>query len=294
MRRASGKQDLPVKGEDNLGNIKNEAAILFSGGIDSLLTTVLLMDRFEKVHLITFDKGYLEFGLKNNLSNIEKLRGIYGDAINHEIIKIKNILDKISVKTLRADYKNYGMEIAWCVACRMSMNIAGLIYALENSLSGFADGSNKEQVPGKENLVATAENFPGVVARLKEFSSYYYVDFLTPAYESGSREERRQKLKEMGFAIDYLSLDKGKGIKGMLTRDIFKREQPICLSGWLIHWKRNLFGIPVKHDEEKTVEYVEQKLDKVAKTVVEEYFAQKNIDLDGLMAHRKAWKEALT
>ncbi|MBN1223240.1 MAG: 7-cyano-7-deazaguanine synthase [Candidatus Aminicenantes bacterium] len=273
--------------------IKYETAVLFSGGIDSLLTAVLLMERFKKVHLITFDKGYLEFGLKNNLANIAKLKQAYGkEAINHEIVKIKHILDKISVKTLRKDYKNYGMEIAWCVACRMSMNIGGLIYALENNLFGFADGSNREQVPGRENLTATAENFPGVVDKMKEFSAQYYVDFLTPSYESGSREERRQKLSELGFAIDFLSLDKGKGIKGMLTKNFFKREQPLCLSGWLIHWKRNLFGIPVRHDENKTVDYVERKLDKVAKTIIEEYFEKKNINLKSLIEQRKAWKDA--
>jgi 7-cyano-7-deazaguanine synthase in queuosine biosynthesis len=268
--------------------IKNEVAVMFSGGIDSLLTAVLLQEKFDRVHLITFDKGYLEFGLKNNLPNIKKLKQIYGeDKYINKIIDIKDILKKVSIKNLLKEYKYYGMEVVWCVACRLSMNTGGLIYALENNLIGFADGSNKEQVPGEENLVGTAENFPRVVQRLKEFASQYYVDFLTPVYEYGSREERRKKLSKLGFDIDYLSMDKGKGIKGMMTRDVFMRAQPMCFSGWLIHWKRNLFGIPVKQDEEKTLEYVTKKQESVIRDYIRDYFKKKNIDINELIRKRK-------
>ncbi|MFQ6082049.1 MAG: 7-cyano-7-deazaguanine synthase [Candidatus Aminicenantia bacterium] len=272
--------------------IKNEVAVMFSGGIDSLLTAVLLQEKFDKVHLITFDKGYLEFGLENNKSNIERLKKIYGDEkyIN-KIIDIKKILKNVSIKTILKDYKYYGIEVVWCVACRLSMNTGALIYALENNLSGIADGSSREQVPGEEQLVGTAENFPKVVNRLKEFVSQYYVDFLTPVYEFGTREERRKKLRKLGFEIDYLSLDRGKGIKGMMTKDVFFRTQPMCFSGWLIHWKRNLFGIPVKQDEDKTLEYVAKKQESVIKNLIKEYFKQKNVDIENLIQKRKNLKE---
>jgi 7-cyano-7-deazaguanine synthase in queuosine biosynthesis len=272
--------------------IKNEVAVMFSGGIDSLLTAVLLQKEFDKVHLITFDKGYLEFGIKNNLPNIEKLKRIYGkEKFINKIIDIKGLLKKVSIKTLLKEYKYYGIEVVWCVACRLTMNAGALIYALENNLAAFADGSNKEQVPGENNLVGTAENFPKVVQRLKEFASQYYVDFLTPVYDYGTREDRRKKLKELGFEIDYLSMDKGKGLKGMMTKDIFIRAQPMCFSGWLIHWKRNLFGIPVKQDEQKTLEYVTKKQEGVIRHYIEEYFRKKNININELIEKRKKLKE---
>lgn len=275
-----------------MGKIKNEVAVMFSGGIDSLLTAVVLQEKFDKVHLITFNKGYLEFGLENNKPNIERLKKIYGnDKYINRIIDIKDIVKNISIKSILKDSRYYGGEVAWCVGCRLSMNIGALIYALEYNISSFADGSNKEQVPGEKHLVATAENFPKLVAQLKKFASQYYVDFLTPVYDFGAREEKREKLKDLGFKIDYLSLDREKNLKGMLTKDVFFRSQPICLSGWLIHWKRNLFGIPVKQDEQKTLEYVSKKQEQVIREYIKNYFFLKNIKVNELIEKRKILKE---
>ncbi len=267
--------------------VKNEAAVMFSGGIDSLLASVLLQQKYDKVHLITFDKGYLEFGVKNNLPNVQRLQDTFGpERITHQVIKLKKLVKAVSVKKLRRDRKTYNMETCWCVGCRMSMNSGGLIYALENDLAGYADGSNREQIPGPENLAGTAENFPSVVNRHKEFARSYNVEFLTPVYDFGSREERRAKLSELGFDIDYLSLDHSKKLKGMMTKDMFHRSQPMCLSGWLIHWKRNLFGKLVEQDEDKTVEYIIKKQESVVRDYIRQYFSKKGIDIDELVKSR--------
>jgi len=267
--------------------VKNEAAVMFSGGIDSLLATVLLQRKYDKVHLITFDKGYLEFGVKNNLPNVRRLQEAFGpDRITHQIVKLKKLVKAVSVKKLRKDRQTYNMEICWCVGCRMSMNAGGLIFALENNLAGYADGSNREQIPGPDNLAGTAENFPRVVNRHKEFARSYNVEFLTPVYDFGSREERRAKLGELGFDIDYLSLDHSKKIKGMMTRDVFHRSQPMCFSGWLIHWKRNLLGKLVEQDEEKTVDYIIQKQENVVRDYIRQYFAKKSMAIEEIIRSR--------
>lgn len=267
---------------------------MFSGGIDSLLAAVLLADKFDKVHLITFDKGYLEFGLKNNLPNVQRLKKVYGqEKITHEIIDIKKLVKKISVRNLRQDRKYYNMETCWCVGCRLAMNSGGLIYALEHHLLGYADGSNSEQIPSEENLTGTAENFPSIVNRFKKFAAEYQVEFLTPVYNFGSRERRRTKLRELGLDIDYLSLGHSKKIKGMITRDIFFRSQPMCFSGWLIHWKRNLLGKLVKQDESQSLDYVIQKQENVVRSCLREYFDKKDIRLDDLIEARKYHKNRM-
>jgi len=271
-----------------MNKIKNEVALMFSGGIDSLLSAVLLQKKFDRVHLITFDKGYLEFGLKKNKANIKKLKEIFGkDKFIDRIIDIKDLTKNITSKSLTRDFMEYGSEVAWCVGCRLSMNIGALIYSLEKNLCGFADGSNKEQVPGKANLVATAENFPKVISHLREFAESYGMKFLTPVYNFGSREKKRKKLMEFGLEIDYLSKDHSKKIKDLFTKDIFSRSQPICVSGWLIHWKRNLLAIPVKHDEEKTKKYILEKQEFVIKDYIKNYFIKKQINIAELVRKRK-------
>jgi hypothetical protein len=270
--------------------VKNEVAVMFSGGIDSLLASVVLQEKYDKIHLITFDKGYLEFGIKNNVPNVDRLKQTFGeDRITHEVIDIKKIVKRISVSKVFKDRKKYNMETRWCVGCRVSMNTGGLLYALENDLIGFADGSNREQVPSEGNLTGTAENYPSIVNRLKNFAMEYAVHFLTPTYEFGSRENRRMKLRELGFDIDYLSQDHSKKISGMMTKEVVRRSQPMCFSGWLIHWKRNLLGKPVEQNEEKTVDYVSTKQETIVREVVRDYFGEKGIDINALVENRKRY-----
>lgn len=268
--------------------VKNEVAVMFSGGIDSLLASVLLQQKFDKVHLITFDKGYLEFGVKNNQPNVERLKATYGaDRITHEIVDLKDVVKRIAVKKIFKDRKKYNMETRWCVGCRMGMNTGGLLYALEHDLIGYADGSNREQVPSDANLTGTAENFPSIVNRHKNFAMDYAVHFITPTYEYGSREERRAKLKELGFDIDFLSLDTTKKISGLMTKEARKRSQPMCFSGWIIHWRRNLLGKPVEQNEAMTVDYIAQKQAGVVREVIRDYFKEKGRDIDAIVAERK-------
>ncbi len=269
--------------------IKNEVAVMFSGGIDSLLAAVLLLQTYDKVHLITFDKGYLEFGVKNNIPNVERLQAKFGaDRVTHEIIDLKKVVKRIAYKKLRKDRKKYNLETRWCVGCRLGMNTGGLLYALEHNLVGYADGSNREQVPSEANLTGTAENYPSIVNRNKNFAAAYGVHFLTPTYEYGSREERRQKLSELGFEIDFLSLDTTKKLSGLMTKQATKRSQPMCFSGWIIHWKRNLLGKPVEQNEEMTVDYVANKQDKIVGGVIKDYLAEKGMDVDQIVKARKA------
>jgi len=269
--------------------IKNEVAVMFSGGIDSLLAAVLLQQTFDKVHLITFDTGYLEFGVKNNIPNVERLKAQFGeDRIRHEIIGIKNLVKRIGGMNTRGDRKKYNLETRWCVRCRLGMNTGGLIYALEHNLVGYADGSNREQIPSEVNLTGTAENYPSIVDRNKKFAADYAVQFLTPTYEFGSREERRRKLDELGFEIDFLSRDYGKKLSGFANKGAAKRSQPICVSGWIIHWKRNLFGKEVEQNEEMTVDFVATRQAGVVRDVIRDYFAKKGLDIEQMVKARQA------
>jgi hypothetical protein len=275
--------------EPNMSLIKNEVAVMFSGGIDSLLAAVLLQREYDRVHLLTFDKGYLEFGVKNNIPNVDRLKAAYGeDRITHQVIDLKSVVKRVAVKSFFKERKRYNAETRWCVGCRIGMNTGGLLFALDNDLAGFADGSNREQVPSEGNLTGTAENFPSIVNRSKALAAEYGVRFLTPTYEFGSREERRAKLGELGFDIDFLSQDRSKKISGMMTKEVVKRSQPMCFSGWLVHWKRNLFGKLVEQDEAKTVEYVAKKQAGIVREVIRDFFTDQGKDIEAIVKVRLA------
>jgi hypothetical protein len=73
----------------------------------------------------------------------------------------------------------------------------------------------------------------------------------------------------------------------MMNKEVMKRSQPMCFSGWIIHWKRNLLGKPVEQNESMTVDYVAMKQQSVVRDVVKDYFKDKGVDVDALVENRK-------
>ena len=72
-----------------------------------------------------------------------------------------------------------------------------------------------------------------------------------------------------------------------MTKEARQRSQPMCFSGWIIHWKRNLLGKPVEQNETMTVDYITQKQAGVVRDVIKDYFAEKGINIKQLVAARQ-------
>ena len=78
---------------------KNEVVIQFSGGIDSLYLAYSLSKTYDKVHLLTFNKGYLHFGFNFSKPNIDNLKKILGkDKITYNLIDMKPLFKEMAVK----------------------------------------------------------------------------------------------------------------------------------------------------------------------------------------------------
>ncbi len=273
--------------------LKKEAIIQFSGGIDSLYTAYILGKKYDKIHLLTFYKGYLHFGLNFSKPNIDNLKKILGnEKVVFKVKDMKDLFKKMSIKDFFKNSKKYGNETSWCIPCRTSMGIMSIIYALENNIPDYTDGANWEQAPDQENLLVTADNYPGYLKLIKEFSNSYKVNYFSPVYKLNTREERRKLLLELGFKIDWNSLDvyKPKSLTNVFNRNFYKRYQPMCISGWLIHWKRNFFNKKVKTSEEQVLEFIKPKLDLYGTNYIETYFKNTGKDLKEILNKRNQFK----
>jgi len=272
-----------------VNKLKNEVIIQFSGGIDSLYVAYLLGKKYDKVHLLTFYKGYLHFGMNFSKVNIDNLKKILGDdKIVFKLIDIKKLFKRMAVNGFLGNSKEYGKEIAWCIPCRASMAISSIIYAIENNIPDYTDGANWEQAPDGKKIIVTADNYPGFLALINKFSENYKVNYFSPVYELTTREKRRKLLLKLGFKIDWNSLDveSPKALSNLLKKDFYKRYQPLCLSGWLVHWKRNLFKKKENLSEEKVLDFIEPKLASIGKEYITDYFKNKNNDLTKILSFR--------
>ncbi len=172
--------------------LKNEAVIQFSGGIDSLYVAYMLAQKYDRIHLLTFYKGYLHFGLNFSKPNIMNLKRLFGEEkIVFKVVNMKSLFKKMAVKNFFKDLKKFGNEISWCIPCRASMTIMSIIYAIENDISDFTDGANWEQAPDQENLLTTADNYPGYLELLREFSKTYSVNYF-PRYITLIQEKKEE------------------------------------------------------------------------------------------------------
>lgn len=268
--------------------MRNEVIVQFSGGIDSLYAAHYLAAQYDKVHLLTFNKGYLHFGLKANKSNVELLKRIHGESkFTHSFIEIKDLFREMAVKTYKETRDQYGHEIAWCVPCRASMMLRSIIYALENGIPGFTDGANWEQAPDGEKVLVTADNYPEFLETIKSFAREYRVSYVPVLYDLNTRQERRDALVNLGAGVDFNSLDrKKKSIFDIFDKRFYKRYQPLCLSGYLIHWKRNFFNVKEETTAEMTVSSIKPKLDTIGKKYIEDYFQAKGQRVEEIVASR--------
>jgi len=268
--------------------MKNEVIIQFSGGIDSLFAAHYLAPRYDRIHLLTFDKGYLHFGLRANRANVKLLKSIHGeDKFTHSLIEIKDLFKEMAVKTYKETRDQYGNEIAWCVPCRASMMLRSIIYALENEIPEFTDGANWEQAPDGERVLVTADNYPEFLETIKSFARAYRVSYLPVLYDLNTRRERRDVLLSLGAGIDFNSLDrKKKSIFDIFNKRFYKRYQPICFSGYIIHWRRNLFNIKEETTGEMTVNSIKPKLETIGKKYIEDYFKGKGRCVEEIIASR--------
>lgn len=134
--------------------MKRNALVLFSGGKDSFLTSLLMREKGYKVYLITYENGC---GLKskNAINGAKRIEQKYGkDKV--EILGVQNI-EAIWREFLVLYYNNkpsknlkeYGdLPISQfnCLSCRLSMYVMSIIVAKQRNISTIVDGARQSQI----------------------------------------------------------------------------------------------------------------------------------------------------
>lgn len=131
-----------------------KALVLFSGGKDSLIVTLRLLDSNYKVYLVTYENGC---GLKTeNVNNtIERLVKKYGTE-KIENIGIKNISGffrefiypfyNYTSSYIKENYGDITISQFNCLACRLSMYIASIILCNRYNIKNVFDGARRSQL----------------------------------------------------------------------------------------------------------------------------------------------------
>jgi predicted subunit of tRNA(5-methylaminomethyl-2-thiouridylate) methyltransferase len=252
---------------------ENEIALMFSGGVDSTATAIMLAEKYDKVHLITYRNGYGHYYHHRTKKRVDELNKALGDPFVFTLVSTKDYFDEIVVNSVLKDFKKYKSGFIWFMGCKMAMHMRSAIYCMENGLRFMSDGSNEDTNEMVEQMLVS-------LTLIRFFYDHYGIQFGTPVYEI-SRDESRNLIKKLKLNMGIQVMDRHLCI------------QPTCIAGELYYMPYLLFNKKVKHDESVISQFIEEK-QRICDAIIQRHFDGKGVKLEELIADRQAQLAALS
>ena len=248
---------------------RGESTVMFSGGLDSTTTVVLLSEVYEKLHLLTFCNGYGHCFVgwsKRQRSNLDRILGM--DRYVHVIQSCSDLFARLLINTLAKDYRTYRSKFIWCMACKLAMHTYTIMYCLEHEIRHSSDGSSGQTSYYVEQMQPTLK-------AIKNYYGEFGIDFSTPVYRVGSRDEEMRILAQKGIKKVGLSIaGRNPGT------------QPLCVPGNLIYFFSTFLKIHPRYSQDDVLRFIEEKRG-IAESYMREKLGEKGLEMAELVRRLK-------
>lgn len=167
------------------GNDARLALVHFSGGSDSTLAAAFCAERFEKVHLITYDR-FSFLGARNyTLPNFQRLCRIYGEKKFARVIyPVGRWHKEICYDRYFYFARKYKLAVTSLAFCKLSMHWYSAVYCIGNGIKTVADGV----VPYMD--IYPDQNAAISLGRLREFYQRLGISYENPVYAIAGKVEQ--------------------------------------------------------------------------------------------------------
>lgn len=191
---------------------RNETATLFSGGTDSTLTAALMADKYDKIHLITYDR-FAFSSVMNPMVNVKKLRDKYGeDKFDFHVIKVEKLTRFVFYERYLHNIRKHGFFLLTiCGLCKLAMHVRTVIFCLENGIPNVCDGANQGMHLFPAQMASVINEYGNMYTR-------YGITYTNPVfkYEGPQDLEFTDRLR-----LDrFLSRDKEPEVAATSTRTV--------------------------------------------------------------------------
>ena len=225
----------------------DSVALMFSGGVDSTVAALKLLDDFDKVHLLTYSNGYGHYAFRRTRRRVMELDQRHPGRFVHFSSSIKPLFEEICLTTIKDDYLKFGSAFMWCMGCKLCMHARSIIYCRGNGIEKMADGSASDSDEMVEQMLLS-------VSMIHWLYRDWSIDFFVPVYNI-SRDEKRKMLTDDSFHMGIPILDRYLGI------------QPSCVPGELYYLPYILFNKTPGHDEETVARYIASKREQLDEVI---------------------------
>ena len=177
-------------------NKNKNVVVLFSGGIDCSLVSLLLRKEGYRVHLLHYDHGA---SISNGLHRIrfQELKNLMGEEnILLQELSHRGLFRKLALANIENDFAQYKTNMI-CLGCRLAMHIETITYCLKNNIHIVADGSVKYQNDCPEQNGVALEIFRGLYEK-------YGIEYKTLLSEVNSAKDVKYRLLDNGISIQSM------------------------------------------------------------------------------------------
>lgn len=203
--------------------MKKEVILMYSGGLDSFLSCVRLVNQGYKVYLLHFDNGST-IGTENIQIGAERLQKMYKDKV--EFLGIASTAARFiyyrehaNIENLNALelYKKYGkISISQyrCLLCRMAMYTYAISLAKKMDIKYIAEGARESQLFAIEQQE--------LINEFKNLCNKYEIELLTPVIDLNDDYQKENELLDNRFLP---IANEGKCLLGyQMDRELTKEE----------------------------------------------------------------------
>lgn len=164
--------------------ITKDVILMYSGGLDSILSCIRLINKGFKVYLIHYDNGS-SIGTENIQIGAQRLIERYKDKV--EFLGIASTagifgyyrqmtnIENLNAEELNNKYGKISISQYRCLLCRMSMYTYTIALAKKMNIKYIAEGARKSQLFAIEQQELLKE--------FKSFCNSYNIELLTPVLE---------------------------------------------------------------------------------------------------------------
>ncbi len=171
-----------------------KVALFFSGGADSTYSAVLLAEKYDEVHLLTFTHDGIANTHKPKI-NADRLQERFGEKIVFHLVDGNDLWRQLYLAGFAEDRARYGafLNTGACECCYLSWNAISVVYNKRNNISNLAVGIDRDH----SGFMYSASDEG--IETMRRFHADYGIHFFMPVYDEPAPDV---KLYEMGITSE--------------------------------------------------------------------------------------------